>query len=83
MPDLTATQWAGIGMVVVAALLGVLPSLAARLRRPATPEDGNYDMDDVMALRRLELRGQRLGCAEYTEGLNLIRQHFFAPPHDA
>lgn len=84
MPTVTLVQVVGAAMVVAAVLLAFLPDLAAWLRRrkAAAPTEWDYDMQDVAALRRLEVRGQRLDCAKYSQGLQLIRQNFFADGTD-
>lgn len=80
MPTVSAVQLVGAALILASVAMAFVPDLAAWLRRrkAAAPTAWDYDMDDVAALRRLEVRGQRLACAQYSQGLQLIRQNFFA-----
>lgn len=77
--ELTASQLGGIAAIVAALAAIWGPSVAAYFKKPAPDNSGDwdYDIDDVKALRTLEIRGIRLQSAKYDEGLGLVRRHFF------
>lgn len=76
--ELTASQLGGIAAIVAALAAIWGPSVAGYFKK-AEPDSGDwdYDIDDVRALRTLEIRGIRLQSAKYDEGLALVRRHFF------
>lgn len=77
--ELTATQLGGIAAIVTALAAIWGPGLVSHFKK-STPDnsgDWDYDIEDVKALRTLEIRGIRLQSAKYDEGLALVRRHFF------
>lgn len=77
--ELTATQLGGIAAIVTALAAIWGPGVVAYFKK-STPDnsgDWDYDIDDVKALRTLEIRGIRLQSNNYDAGLALVRRHFF------
>lgn len=72
--------WVGAGVSAVALLAIWAKPLWAFVRSKFEAEDGDEledDYEDLRALRRLEMRQDTLGSAEFGQGLELLKRSFF------